>query len=52
MFRRDGRTKGFFVSFDFSKDAMAEVKRLWKEGDVDINLITVDSLLKAEKYKE
>lgn len=36
----------------FSKDAEAEVKRLWKEGEVDINLITVSSLLKAEQFKK
>ena len=50
--KRDGRNKGYFVAFDYSKDAWAEVKRLWKEGDVDINLIEVKSLLKAEEYKK
>ncbi|MFA5404744.1 MAG: DNA methyltransferase [Ignavibacteria bacterium] len=50
--KRDGRTKGYFVSFAFSKDAETEVKRLWKEGEIDINLITVSSLLKAEAYKK
>ncbi len=50
--KRDGRNKGYFVSFAFSKDAETEVKRLWKEGDVDINLITVASLLKAEQFKK
>ena len=49
--KRDGRDKGYFVSFDYSRDAEAEVKRLWKEGDVDINLITVKSLLKAENLR-
>jgi DNA modification methylase len=50
--KRDGRNKGYFVSFAFSKDAEAEVKRLWKEGEVDINLIEVNSLLKAEQYRK
>lgn len=50
--KRDGRNKGYFVAFDYSKDAVTEVKRLWKEGDVDINLITVVSLLKAEEFKK
>jgi len=50
--KRDGRNKGYFVSFAFSKDAESEVKRLWKEGEVDINLITVESLLKAESFKK
>jgi DNA modification methylase len=49
--KRDGRNKGFFVSFDFSRDAETEVKRLWKEGDADINLIKVESLLKAESIR-
>jgi hypothetical protein len=50
--KRDGRNKGYFVSFAFSKDAEAEVKRLWKEGEIDINLIEVSSLLKAEQYRK
>jgi|WetSurMetagenome_2_1015567.scaffolds.fasta_scaffold106541_1 DNA modification methylase len=50
--KRDGRTKGYFVSFAFSKDAETEVRRLWKEGEIDINLITVSSLLKSEAYKK
>ena len=50
--RRDGRDKGYFVAFGYSKDAVKEVKRLWKIGEVDINLIEVSSLLKAESMKK
>ncbi len=50
--RRDGRDKGYFVAFGYSKDAEKEVKRLWKVGEVDINLIEVSSLLKAESMSK
>ncbi len=50
--RRDGRIKGYFVSFDFTKDAIAEIRRLDKEGEIEIVPITVSSLLRAEQYKE
>lgn len=50
--KRDGRIKGYFVAFGFSKDAEKEMKRLWKTGEVDINLIEVSSLLKAEAMKK
>lgn len=46
--RRDGRRKGYFVCFDFSKDAITEIKRLDKEGEIEIVPITVDALLRRE----
>jgi len=46
--RRDGRSKGYFVAFDFSSDALAEIKRLDKEGDIEIIPITVKRLLELE----
>jgi DNA modification methylase len=49
--RRDGRIKGYFVSFDFTKDAMTEIRRLDKDGEIEIVPITVSSLLRAEQYK-
>lgn len=48
--RRDCRRKGFFISFDFSKDAIKEIKRLDKEGEIEIVPITVKYLLENEKY--
>ena len=43
--RRANRTKGFFVSFDYSEDAEREVTRFWKEGQRTIVLLTVKELL-------
>jgi len=44
--RRDKRNKGYFISFDFSDDAIKEIKRLDKEGEMQIIPITVKDLLK------
>ena len=46
--RRDGRKKGYFVAFDFSKDAVKEISRLDKEGEIEIIPITVEQLIKME----
>jgi len=43
--RRATRTKGFFVSFDYSEDAEREVTRFWKEEQRTIILLTVKELL-------
>lgn len=48
--RRDGRHKGYFISFDFSKDAIAEIKRLDKEGEIEIIPVTVKDLLRRETF--
>lgn len=47
--RRDGRRKGYFVAFDFSEDAIKEMKRLDKEGEIEIIPIRVSELLKKEQ---
>jgi len=47
--RRDKRNKGYFISFDFSEDAVKEIKRLDKEGDLEIIPITVRELVKLKK---
>lgn len=46
--RRDGRRRGYFVSFDFTSDAIKEIKRLDKEGEIEIIPITVKELLRKE----
>ncbi|MCX6157433.1 MAG: hypothetical protein NTY74_05605 [Ignavibacteriae bacterium] len=51
VIRRDGRIKGYFVSFDFTKDAMTEICRLDRVGEIEIVPITVSSLLRAEQHK-
>jgi site-specific DNA-methyltransferase (adenine-specific) len=43
--RRAARTKGFFVSFDYSEEAEREVTRFWKEEQRTIILLTVKELL-------
>ena len=48
--RRDGRNRGYFVSFDFTSDAIKEIKRLDKEGEIEIIPITVKELLKKEQF--
>ena len=45
---RAARTKGFFVSFDYSEDAEREVTRFWKEEQRTIILLTVKELLRRE----
>ncbi len=47
--RRDGRKRGYFISFDFTDDAIREIKRLDKEGEIEIIPITVKELLKKEQ---
>jgi len=48
--RRDKRSKGYFVAFDFTDGAIKEIQRLQKDGDVDIVPVTVNQLLQAEGY--
>jgi DNA modification methylase len=50
--RRDGRARGYFVAFDFSSDAITEIKRLDKQGDIEIIPITVKQLLRMESFSE
>jgi len=50
--RRDGRSKGYFVAFDFSNEAITEIKRLDKEGDIEIIPVKVNQLLKMESYAQ
>lgn len=44
--RRDKRRKGYFISFGFTGDAIKEIERLDKEGELEILPITVNDLLK------
>ena len=45
-----GRHRGYFVSFGFSADAIKEIKRLDKEGEIEIIPVTVKNLLRLESY--
>ena len=48
--RRDCRQKGYFISFDFTKGAITEIKRLDKIGEMQIIPITVKELLRKNQY--
>jgi len=50
--RRDRRSKGYFVAFDFTSDAINEIKRLDKDGEIEIIPVTVSQLLQMEGYKQ
>ncbi len=47
--RRDKRTKGYFVAFGFSKDALREIDRANKNDGLDIVPIKVSELLNFER---
>lgn len=42
---REDRTKGFFVSFDFSSDAMSEIGAFFKKTGKIIVALTVKEIL-------
>jgi DNA modification methylase len=47
--RRQGREKGFFVAFGYSSDAMKEIERVMRSGEMEIIPITVDEILSEER---
>src|SRR3989344_4170806 len=49
--RRDKRRKGYFISFDFSEDAMKEIRRIVKEGEIEIVPVTVKELLDKSGFE-
>lgn len=49
--RRDRRHKGYFISFDFSTDAMKEIRRLDKEGELEIIPVMVRELLDKSGFE-
>ena len=42
---REDRTKGFFVSFDYSQDAMSEIQAFFKKSGKVIIPFTVKEIL-------
>jgi len=46
--QRQGRDKGFFVSFDFTRDALLEIKRAAREHNLEIIPVTVQEILEEE----
>jgi hypothetical protein len=47
--RRQGREKGFFVAFGYSSDALKEMERVMRSGELEIIPITVDEILSEER---
>jgi len=45
---RNDRTKGFFVSFDFSSDAMSEIQAFFKKTGKSIIALTVKDILEEQ----
>ena len=45
---REDRTKGFFVSFDYSSDAMTEIATFFKRTGKSIIALTVKDILEEE----
>ena len=48
VMHREDRTKGFFVAFDFTSDAMAEVNQFFKKSGKVIIPLTVREILDEE----
>lgn len=47
--QRDKRLKGYFVAFDFTRDAFVEIKRANTQAGIDIVPVTVKELLAHER---
>jgi hypothetical protein len=45
---RAERTKGFFVAFDFSSDALTEIDRFFRKSGKVIVALTVKEILEEE----
>jgi len=48
--QRSHRDKGFFIGFDFTRDAKLEIKRAAREQDLEIILVTVQEILDEEVH--
>ena len=49
---RHDRTKGFFVSFDYSSDALAEIGDFFRKNGTAIVALTVREILDEEIAKK
>jgi len=45
---REERTKGFFVAFDFSSDALTEIDRFFRQSGKAIIALTVKDILEEQ----
>ena len=46
--KRDGRNKGIFVGFDFSRDAEKEIRRVERDEGLEIEAIKVSTILENQ----
>ena len=46
--KRDGRDKGIFVGFGFSRDAEKEIRRIEREDGLIIKMVTVEELIQKQ----
>ena len=49
---REDRTKGFFVSFDYSNDALREIDAFFRKSGKVVVALTVREILDAELAKK
>jgi len=49
--KRDKRNKGIFVGFDFSRDAIKEIRRVEREEGLEIETVTVADILDRQLNK-
>lgn len=50
--KRDKRNKGIFVGFDFSRDALSEIRRAERDEGLGIEPITVAEIIEQELDKQ
>ena len=48
VLQREKRTRGFFVAFDYSQDAMTEIGRFLRDTGVMIHAYTVADILEGK----
>ncbi len=48
--KRQKRDKGFFIAFDFTRDALQEIARAVREENLEIIPITVNEILAEEVH--
>ena len=50
--KRDGRNRGIFVGFDFSRDAEKEIRRVEREEGLKIDPVTVGEIVEKQMDKQ
>ena len=50
--KRDKRDSGIFVGFDFSRDAEKETRRIEREENIKIEMVTVNEIIESQLDKQ